>query len=201
MENENQITESFGGEIQLASPLEGTPWTTDDEIYEYASHRRYQLGWDWNDVKTDLVSRGLNGGYADAIIVNLMEAYGYGSASSPFEQNVIDNRGMFRRPFSFKGRIRRTEFGLSLLMYYAFIYGGAFFLGMLAGMTGSDVFIGLAYLLWIPGVWFLWAQGAKRCHDIGHSGWYMLIPFYIFWMLFAPGVPATTSYGTSPKAH
>jgi uncharacterized membrane protein YhaH (DUF805 family) len=48
-------------------------------------------------------------------------------------------------------------------------------------------------------LWFLWAQGAKRCHDIGNSGWYQIIPFYVFWMLFANGQKETNQYGINPK--
>lgn len=112
---------------------------------------------------------------------------------------IIDNRGMFRRPFSFEGRIRRTEYCLSLLIYLTAIYAVAFFVGVLAGITGSLAFVVLYYICLIPILWFLWAQGTKRCHDLGHSGWFQLIPFYIFWMIFAPGDRETTGYGTSPK--
>ena len=113
---------------------------------------------------------------------------------------IIDNRGMFKRPFSFEGRIRRTEYCLSLLIYYVVIYVVAFFAGVLVGTTGSNGFMALYFLFLIPGAWFLWAQGTKRCHDLGHSGWFQFIPFYVFWMIFAPGDRETTGYGTSPKA-
>jgi len=57
--------------------------------------------------------------------------------------------------------------------------------------------LGLAY---IPMLWFLWAQGAKRCHDIGHSGWYQIIPFYMLWMIFAKGEEGIQNkYGVNPK--
>ena len=56
--------------------------------------------------------------------------------------------------------------------------------------------LGLAY---IPLFWFLIAQGAKRCHDVNHSGWMQLIPFYGLWMLFQDGDNVTNSYGKNPK--
>lgn len=182
------------------SPFAGTPWNSDQEIYDYASNLRYNMGWTWENVKNSMVSQGLNSDYAEAIVNNLI-AVEPQTPPDPFDGlDVIDNRGMFRRPFSFSGRIRRTEYCLSLLLYYAAISGFGIILGMLIGLTGVDVFLFLFYILLIPAVWFLWAQGAKRCHDLGHSGWFQIIPFYIFWMMFAPGDRETTGYGTSPKA-
>jgi uncharacterized membrane protein YhaH (DUF805 family) len=97
---------------------------------------------------------------------------------------------MFNSPFSFEGRIRRTEYCLSLLIY---------------AIIMSIVNVGIKeapalFLLYIPGLWFLWAQGAKRCHDLGNNGFYQLIPFYPFWLMFADGQPMINEYGVNPKA-
>lgn len=98
---------------------------------------------------------------------------------------------MFKEPFSFDGRIRRTEFGLSYLIYIA----GALIISVIAGILDLPI-LGLAFL---PLVWFMLAQGAKRCHDRGNSGWYQLIPFYGLWMLFADSDPGENEYGPNPK--
>ena len=114
----------------------------------------------------------------------------------------IDNsQGMFSRPFSFKGRIRRTEYGITTII--------GFIINMLMGVMInsiesskydiSDGIIVLYLIILVPYVWFMWAQGAKRCHDRGNSGFYQLIPFYVFWMLFAEGDPQENEYGNSPK--
>ncbi len=95
----------------------------------------------------------------------------------------------FAAPFSFDGRIRRMEFGVSLIIYML-IYSS------LLKMIGDNSFLSLIF---IPLVWFFLAQGAKRCHDRGNSGWYQIIPFYIFWMLFAEGDSHNNAYGSSPK--
>lgn len=101
---------------------------------------------------------------------------------------------MFKNPFSFTGRIRRTEYGLSYLIYLI-IY---FLIGGLASEFG-DIGPLLIFVIWIPLLWFMLAQGAKRCHDRDNSGWYQIIPFYGLWMLFADGDPGANQYGANPK--
>ena len=99
---------------------------------------------------------------------------------------------MFKNPFSFEGRIRRTEYGLSYIIY--FVTTGV--LSVLADSTESDVIFLIAI---IPLLWFMIAQGAKRSHDIGNSGWFQLIPFYVFWLLFASSNYGENEYGPNPK--
>ncbi|MCF8451789.1 MAG: DUF805 domain-containing protein [Pedobacter sp.] len=96
---------------------------------------------------------------------------------------------MFSAPFSFDGRIRRTEYGISFIIYI-FAYS------IIATVAKSSTIVFVAF---IPLFWFLWAQGAKRCHDRGNSGWYQIIPFYVFWMLFAESDSTKNEYGNSPK--
>jgi len=100
-------------------------------------------------------------------------------------------KGMFSSPFSFDGRIRRTEYGISLIIY-AIV---ATFVNAIVE-SGEAPIIGLAY---IPMLWFFWAQGAKRCHDVGNNGWWQIIPFYGFWLLFQDGQPGLNEYGYNPK--
>jgi uncharacterized membrane protein YhaH (DUF805 family) len=99
---------------------------------------------------------------------------------------------MFKTPFSFEGRIRRTEFGLSYIIYIV----AAGIISALMEISEATSFLGLGF---IPVIWFLIAQGAKRCHDRGNSGWYQLIPFYVFWMLFADSDIGQNEYGLNPK--
>ena len=102
-------------------------------------------------------------------------------------------QGMFSNPFSFDGRIRRTEYGLSIIIMYAY----AFIVGLFIGFTELEE--GVMYLLLIPSYWFMLAQGAKRCHDLGNNGWWQIIPFYALWMLFQNGQPGLNKYGVNPK--
>lgn len=103
---------------------------------------------------------------------------------------------MFKNPFSFNGRIRRLEFGLSQILYLV-IYLPMYYITFLA--YPSAVTMVPFVLLFIFLYWFIIAQGAKRCHDRGNSVWWQLIPFYGFWMLFAPGDIGDNEYGPNPK--
>lgn len=102
---------------------------------------------------------------------------------------------MFVSPFSFDGRIRRTEFGISFIIYLVG-YGVLIALSSSLGKDASGVLI-----FFLPLLWFLWAQGAKRCHDVGNSGWWQLIPFYFFWLLFQEGDAGSNEYGNNPKGN
>ena len=84
---------------------------------------------------------------------------------------------MFLNPFSFDGRIRRTEYGLSFLIYVVC----ASIISMIIKSNNDASFVVIAY---IPLLWFIAAQNAKRCHDVGNSGWFQLIPLYGLWLLF-----------------
>ena len=112
---------------------------------------------------------------------------------SPVPVNSHGNsQSMFSSMFSFDGRIRRTEFGFTLILY-AVLY---FIIGFIANIKSSFAIIVLAY---VPLVWMLWAQGAKRCHDLGKSGWWQIIPFYVFWLIFQDGDAGVNQYGNNPK--
>jgi len=101
----------------------------------------------------------------------------------------VNTKKYFKAPFSFDGRIRRMEYGISFILYL-FIYSSIF-----TSLRNNS----FASLLYIPLIWFILAQGAKRCHDRGNSGWYQIIPFYILWMIFAEGDFNENEYGQSPK--
>lgn len=109
---------------------------------------------------------------------------------------------MFKNPFSFNGRIRRLEYGLSVIIYFVYIILEQMVLvGTAASSSApiSPVAAILFLLLFIPVLWFVLAQNAKRCHDVGVSGWWQLIPFYGLWLLFADGESGPNEYGDNPK--
>ena len=88
---------------------------------------------------------------------------------------------MFKKPFSFEGRIRRTEYGLSLIIVSVI----------------NVITLGFGGIITIP---FILAQAAKRSHDQGNSGWFILIPIYNpFFLIFGEGEKESNQYGENPK--
>jgi len=102
---------------------------------------------------------------------------------------------LFRAPFSFKGRIRRTEFGISYIIYVVYYV----LIIALTGTDGKPDYSPAFFILLAPIFWFLCAQRAKRCHDRGNSGWYQIIPFYELWLLFGDSEFGPNYYAPNPK--
>lgn len=52
----------------------------------------------------------------------------------------------------------------------------------------------------IPGVLLLFVliQAAKRAHDCNRSAWFLLVPFYNIYLMFANGTPEDNDYGLLP---
>lgn len=115
---------------------------------------------------------------------------------------------MFKAPFSFEGRIRRTEYGLSVIIHVVLITIVQAMLGAMIASSSNSYSssndnagaVILFLILMIPLLIFLWAQGAKRCHDVGNSGWWQLIPLYGIILLFQEGDSGSNQYGEDPKA-
>ena len=117
------------------------------------------------------------------------------STQAPATHTDDRKPAMFSRIFSFNGRIRRLEYGLTYLAYCIWNVP-------MRVMPEEQISEGYAifYLVTLlPILWICFAQGAKRCHDRGNSGWYQLIPFYVLWMIFADGETETNAYGVCPK--
>ncbi|HMU69369.1 MAG TPA: DUF805 domain-containing protein [Chitinophagales bacterium] len=100
---------------------------------------------------------------------------------------------MFTAPFSFEGRINRAEYGKSFGLY---IVVAIIMNAIIANMLSQGALFLL--LLYIPLVWFFLAQSVKRAHDLGNSGWYVLIPFYTIYLLFPLGQHGSNKYGPNP---
>lgn len=111
-------------------------------------------------------------------------------------ENTEQPQRMFCHPFSFSGRIRRLEFGLSYIIYFICM--------AIVGALSEDV--PFVVVLIIPLIWFLLAQLTKRFHDRNLSGMHILtffIPLYNIYVLlmqfFADGDEFENDYGADPK--
>ena len=106
------------------------------------------------------------------------------------KQRVIRAKtAMFANSFSFSGRIRRLEYGISFIIYIVLLQ-------IVSEVAIQTPIIGI---LAFPLIWFLVAQGTKRCHDIGKSGWWQNIPFFNLLMFFKNGDSGLNQYGFNPK--
>lgn len=100
---------------------------------------------------------------------------------------------MFKAPFSFSGRITRTEFLLSLLAFFV-----PFFIGIaILAAEGAAAVLSVFFL--IPSYWFIVAQSWKRSHDAGWHGIVSIIPYVNIVLFFVSGDKGTNQYGPNPR--
>jgi uncharacterized membrane protein YhaH (DUF805 family) len=111
---------------------------------------------------------------------------------------------MFKNTFTFEGRIRRTEYGISLLIFAIGRVIISFFIVIgMADSSGRAPEFANAFitLLSIPLFIFFLAQGSKRAHDVGISGWWQIVPLVPLYLLFKEGDFGSNRFGEDPKAH
>ena len=106
----------------------------------------------------------------------------------------------------FNGRARRKEYWMFVLINLMFSMAAAF-LDRMFGITWAEVGYGPLYVIYglvvlIPGLAVL----VRRLHDIGKSGWMILIAFVpligVFWLLFLLVTDSSSGenqYGINPK--
>ena len=112
------------------------------------------------------------------------------------EKPELDNTKMFKNVFLFKGRARRSEFWVAFVVFYAAIM----LISAILDAGGDSGFLSvLCIILYIGGIWLFLSEETRRCHDLGHSGFWMLIPYYILWMFFQNSKVGPNKYGNNPK--
>jgi len=99
----------------------------------------------------------------------------------------------FQNYATFSGRARRSEYWYFFLFNFiaAFILG---FIVVFSGITWLASIYQVAVL--IPSL----AVGVRRMHDVGKSGWFLLIPIYNIILLATEGEKGQNKYGADPKA-
>ncbi len=93
---------------------------------------------------------------------------------------------------TFSGRARRSEYWYFVLFNVIISFALAF-AGNAIGIQGIDSIYSLAVL--IPSI----AVGVRRMHDVGKSGWFLLIPIYNLILAITPGTVGDNEYGADPK--
>lgn len=111
----------------------------------------------------------------------------------------------FQRIFSFKGRLRRTYLFLLSILYTSLLLSGIFCLCSEDEIL-TPVMKFLGVLLILTSLWIMIAAKARRCHDLGHSGWYQLMvlipllgPIINIYILLGQGMPVSNEYGPNPR--
>jgi uncharacterized membrane protein YhaH (DUF805 family) len=87
---------------------------------------------------------------------------------------------------TFSGRARRSEY------WYFILFNSiiAFAIGFVSGLLRINM-LSIIYTLFIliPSI----AVAVRRMHDVGKSGWFLLIPIYNFVLACTEGIPSSPS--------
>lgn len=102
---------------------------------------------------------------------------------------------VFENYANFNGRARRKEYWMFFLANFIVSFIIGFILGFISPklVMLSNVY-SLAVL--IPSI----AVGVRRMHDVGKSGWFIIIPIYNLVLLCTEGDHGTNEYGPDPKS-
>lgn len=99
----------------------------------------------------------------------------------------------------FDGRARRKEYWMYFLFNSLFLII-AMVIDRLLGLNFKDKTYGLFYMIYslttlLPSI----AVAIRRMHDVGKSGWFLLIPIYNIILAITEGEKDTNEYGSNPK--
>jgi len=102
---------------------------------------------------------------------------------------------------NFDGRARRKEYWYFVLAFMIFAIAMSILMGILGAISTTlvgifSVVVGIVYLaLLVPAL----AVGIRRMHDVGKSGWFILIPVYSLILAVTEGERKDNQYGPDPK--
>jgi uncharacterized membrane protein YhaH (DUF805 family) len=116
--------------------------------------------------------------------------------------NIIDwfKKVVFENYANFEGRARRKEywmFTLASVIISLILVPIDIFAGLTIGEAGGNGILGTikGLILLVPGI----AVAVRRMHDVGKSGWYMLIPIYNLVLACTDSEHGSNEYGVNPK--
>ncbi|WP_343696005.1 DUF805 domain-containing protein [Flavobacterium sp.] len=101
---------------------------------------------------------------------------------------------VFENYANFNGRARRKEYWMFFLGHIIIVFALAFIAGLIspALMLLINVY---TLAVFVP----VLAVGVRRMHDVGKSGWFILIPIYSLILACTEGDKGVNEYGPDPK--
>ena len=100
---------------------------------------------------------------------------------------------VFKQYSDFSGRARRKEYWMFFLFNILAFFGLGIADVVLQPPFSLAVLYNLAVI--IPSI----DVGVRRMHDVGKSGWFLLIPIYNLVLAVSPGTVGSNQYGVDPK--
>ena len=94
----------------------------------------------------------------------------------------------FKKYATFEGRASRSEFWFFYLFYIVVYIVGAI---VGAALNSSNLVYLFIIPIWLPQI----AGGVRRMHDVGRSGWFILVPFYNLVLFCTESNSGTNKYG------
>ena len=94
---------------------------------------------------------------------------------------------------TFTGRARRSEYWYFALFNLIISFGFGFICGLIQVPELAYIY---TLAIFIPSI----AVGVRRLHDVGKSGWFILIPIYNLILACTDGVQGDNEYGADPKS-
>lgn len=111
--------------------------------------------------------------------------------------NMIDwyKKVVFENYANFNGRARRAEYWWFVLANFLISLILTFIDGALGLMESFGISTVYQLAIIIPSI----AVAVRRVHDVGKSGWFILIPIYNFILTVTEGNQGSNEYGPDPK--
>ena len=94
---------------------------------------------------------------------------------------------------TFSGRARRSEYWYFILFNAIISFGLGFVGGLMQVNWISSIY---TFAVLIPSI----AVAVRRMHDVGKSGWFVVVPIYNIILACTNGVQGDNEYGADPKA-
>ncbi len=95
----------------------------------------------------------------------------------------------------FKGRARRKEYWMFTLISLLITYG-FMILAIVTEISALSIISSIhSFAVLVPTL----AVGVRRIHDVGKSGWFLLIPIYNLILLCTDSEEGTNKWGPNPK--